>query len=88
MIPETTQLTIYDLMGEDMSIFVKLIDTNHVHVEISDERDVVVYDERSHIYAWDSLVSFAKSVLRYDENIQKEIALLEAEEEYYLGFKR
>jgi hypothetical protein len=85
---ENQDLTLYDLMGEDMSIFCKLIDTKHVHVEINDERDVTVYAETSHIYAWESLVSFARSVLSYDKKIQEEVALLEAEEEYYKGFKK
>lgn len=85
---ENQDLTLYDLMGEYMSTFVKLIDKKHVHVEIIDERDVTVYAETSHIYAWESLVSFARSVLSCDKKIQEEVALLEAEDEYYKGFKK
>ncbi len=70
-----TNLTVYDLMGEDMTIECKLIDTKHVHVEIIDERDVLVYAETNHIYAWESLVSFAKQVLACDERLRQEIEI-------------
>lgn len=70
-----TNLTVYDLMGEDMTIECKLIDTKHVHVEVIDERDVLVYAETSHIYAWESLVSFAKQVLACDERLQNDLEI-------------
>jgi hypothetical protein len=71
------QLTVYDLMGEDMTIECKLIDTKRVHVDIIDENDNSVYSEDSHIYAWESLVSFAKQVLACDERLRQEIEVNE-----------
>ena len=72
-----TNLTVYNLMGEDMSIECKLIDTKHVHVDIIDENDNSVYSEDSHIYAWESLVSFAKQVLACDKRLRQEIEINE-----------
>lgn len=69
--------TIRDLMGEDMSIFAKLIDRKHVYVEVVDENENQVYEETSHIYAWDSLVSFAHQIIRYDERIQENLLRIE-----------
>lgn len=70
MIPETTQLTLHDIMGEDMSILFTFIDMKHICVDVIDERDVMVYSEVSHIYAWESLVRFAKQVLACDEQLR------------------
>lgn len=69
--------TIRDLMGEDMSIFAKLIDRKRVYVEVVDENEKQVYEETSHIYAWDSLVSFAHQIIRYDERIQEHLLRIE-----------
>lgn len=69
--------TIRDLMGEDMSIFAKLIDRKRVYVEVVDENEKQVYEETSHIYAWDSLVSFAHQIIRYDERIQENLLRIE-----------
>jgi hypothetical protein len=72
-----TDLTLYELMGEDMSIFAEALDTMHVHVEVFDETDKQVYFEKTHIYAWESLVGFSKKVLCYDERVQEQMAQLE-----------
>ena len=66
-------LTFHDLCGQDHVIFARLEKDNEVTMEVWDEMEEVVYKEKSHIYAWDSLVSFAKMVLQQDEQIQKEL---------------
>ncbi len=71
------ELTLRELMGEDMSLFAKLIDRKHVHVEVVDENDKEVYAETSHIYAWDSLVTLAHQIIRYDERIQQNLIRIE-----------
>lgn len=72
-----TDLTLYQLMAEDMTIWVKLVDKNHVNIEIQDELDVAVYNETSHIAAWESLVYFAKQIISVDERIQVELEDME-----------
>lgn len=64
--------TLYDLMGQDTSIFAK-VHNGHVEVEVMDERDVTVYKEISHPYAWETLVSFAKQVIKLNERIEKQL---------------
>ncbi len=71
------QLTLYGIMGEDMSIHAKLIDKKHVCVEVIDESDNTVYKETSHLYAWDSLVIFANKVLKLDKKIQEHLIRIE-----------
>lgn len=71
-------LTLYELMGEDMSIEANLIDKNHVCVEVFDESEKIVYQEKSHMYAWESLVYFARQVLLL--NAQLKIKLDEIDE--------
>ncbi len=72
-----TNLTVYGLMGEDHEIWAKPIDAKHVQMEIKNEQDERVYFETSHIYAWESLVSFAKQVLACDERLRQEIEINE-----------
>lgn len=70
-----TDLTIYDLIGEDHEICVKLVTDKHINIEIKNDQDERVYFESSHIYAWESLVSFAKQVLACDERLRQEIEI-------------
>lgn len=67
------ELTLYDIMGEDHSVFARVKD-GQVQTEVWNENDEVVYDETSHRFAWESLVSFARMVLSQDEQIQKELS--------------
>lgn len=72
-----TDLTLYQLMSEDMTIWAKLVDNKHINIEIQDELDVAVYNETSHIAAWESLVYFAKQILSVDERIQAKLEDME-----------
>ena len=74
-----TELTVYDLMGEDHEIEASLNakDPKRVLVEITNEDGQCVYSEESHIYAWESLVLFAQQVLNCDKRIQEHLELLE-----------
>ncbi len=65
------KLTVYDLMGEDHYVFTKKEENDDITIEISNENDVIVYAETSSVYAWDSLVSFARMVLEQDKQLQK-----------------
>jgi len=67
------ELTLYDIMGQDMCIIAKLDGPTSVSVEVLDEDDGQVYCDKSHIYAWDSLVLFARQVIHADERIQREL---------------
>lgn len=66
-------ISLYDICGEDHYIYAKLEKDGEVRVIVENEDEEEVYHEKSHIYAWDSLVSFAKMVLSQDEKIQKEL---------------
>ena len=68
------ELTIYDLMAEDHYVIARKAPNNLLAIEVLNEDDKVVFETKSHRYAWESLVSFAKKVLQQDEMIQKEIA--------------
>lgn len=68
-------LRLYEIMGEDHYIRAHLQKGGEVIVEVLNEDSQEVYKEKSHIYAWDSLVSFAKMVLKQDEKIQKELVI-------------
>lgn len=68
-----TDLTLYDLMSEDMTIWAKLLDNKHIQIQIENELGEIVYLERSHLAAWETMVYFAKQVLSVDERIQREL---------------
>lgn len=72
-----TELTVYDLLGEDHELWAKSIEPKMVQMVIRNESNEVVYFENSHIYAWESLVSFAKQVLACDERLRQEIEINE-----------
>lgn len=65
------ELTVYELMGEDYIIYAKLISQNQVSVKIENEDGEVVFKEKTHKYAWESLVYFAKQVLACNERIEQ-----------------
>jgi hypothetical protein len=66
-------LTLYDLMGSDHTIFARLRKDGEVETEVWNSDDNVVFSQASHHFAWESLVSFAKMVLDQDKKIQKEL---------------
>lgn len=72
-----TDLTLYDLMGEDMILWAKLVNEKEVLVQVKDELARTVFEESTHIYAWESLVSFARQVIACDERIQMELETFE-----------
>lgn len=71
-----TNLTVHDLIGEDHEIQVTLLNgEKHVAIDIHDENSMLVEHLETHIYAWESLVSFAKQVLACDERLRQEIEI-------------
>ncbi len=86
---DMNDLSVHDLMGEDHELTVKLhTDTKHIEITIHDDRCVEVYDDITHINAWESLVYFAKQVINLDRRIQEDIAIIETEDKYHRGFKQ
>lgn len=69
------ELTLYNLMSEDMTIWTSLQGKTHVNVKVQNEEGEVVYAQVSHIYAWESLVSLARQVLACDERLRKDLEL-------------
>jgi len=66
------ELTLYDIMGEGHYIVADRED-GQIRTCVIDENDEVVFEELSHRFAWDSLVSFARMVIREDEKIQEDL---------------
>lgn len=64
-----TELTLNAIMGEDMTIECEGLDDNHVKVSVLDENEELVHEEETHIYAWESLVYFAKQILAVDARL-------------------
>ncbi len=72
------ELTLYEIMGQDHIIFAQLQDDKEVHVVVTDtDEHEIVYSEKSHMFAWESLVSFAKQILACDERLRQEIEINE-----------
>lgn len=65
-----TNLTLYEIMGEDMTLWAKLVNKKEVLVQVKDELDRIVFEESTHIYAWESLVSFAKQIIAANVHIE------------------
>lgn len=65
-----SQVTFYDLGGEDHQIYANLTRTGDVKVVLKNEDDEVIYKEESHIRAWDSIVYLAKQILACDKYIE------------------
>jgi|HubBroStandDraft_2_1064218.scaffolds.fasta_scaffold26968_2 hypothetical protein len=74
---ESYNLSFYDLGGEDHYIFAELCGTREVAVTVENENGQQVYYEKSHIYAWESLVCFAKMILSQNDKIQKKLAQID-----------
>ncbi len=72
-----TDLTLHNIMSEDMVVWAKLHEPKTVSIQVTDEDETTVYDEITHIYAWDSLVSFARQILACDEQVQKDLEVME-----------
>ena len=64
-------LTLHDIMGEDMYIIAKKVSDTKVKVEVINDQEESLFIEDTHIYAWEGLVSFAKKVLEADKNISE-----------------
>ncbi len=72
-----SDLTLHNIMAEDMVIWAKLHEPRTVSIQVTDEDETTVYDEVTHIYAWESLVSFARQILACDEQVQKDLEMME-----------
>ena len=72
-----TNLTLYEIMGEDMTLWAKLVNKKEVLVQVKDELERTVFEEHSHIYAWETLVSFAKQILAANVHIENQKEILE-----------
>lgn len=71
-------LTLYELCGENHIIDVDLISKKQVHVTIvNEETKTVVYDEKSHIFAWEELVAFANQILLCEKVIERKLEELD-----------
>jgi hypothetical protein len=66
------KLTLYEIMGDDHSIFAR-VKNGEVQTEVWNELEEVVFDETSNVHAWNGLVSFARMILKQDERIQKDL---------------
>jgi hypothetical protein len=67
----TKHISLYDICGEDHYVFARAEKDGDVTIIVENEDQHQVYRETGHIYAWDSLVSFARMVLSQDAKIQK-----------------
>ena len=66
-------LTVYDLLGEDHTLWVDVIEKDRLEIEILDDKDNKVFIECTHIYAWDSMVNFAQQVLMCDKRVRQKM---------------
>ena len=69
----TTQISLYDICGDEHYIHANLQKDGDIAIEVQNFDGDQVFKETGHIYAWDSLVAFAKMVLSQDEKIQTEL---------------
>jgi archaeosine-15-forming tRNA-guanine transglycosylase len=68
-----TDLTVYDLMGEDHYVSTSYDAASPaVDVKIYGPYEEVVFHEESHVFAWRSLVHFAKQIIACDEQMKME----------------
>ncbi len=70
-------LTLYEIMGEDMILWAKLVNKKEVLVQVKDELDTTVFEESSNIAAWETLVSFATQIIAADVHIKNQKEILE-----------
>lgn len=62
-------LTLYEIMGEDMYLIANKVSDTKVKVEVLSEQEESLFNEVTHIHAWEGLVSFAKKILEADKYI-------------------
>ncbi len=67
------ELRLYDICAEDHYIVAGVQQDKEIMVQVINEEDDVVYQEKSNSGAWDSLVSFAKMVLEQDKFVQQKL---------------
>jgi len=72
-----TNLTLYEIMGEDMILWAKLVNKKEVLVQVKDELDRTVFEESSNIAAWETLVSFANQILAANVHVENQKEILE-----------
>lgn len=70
-------LTLYEIMADDLVIYATHLKGKQIAVTVTNEEDVVVFHEDSHVFAWESLVYFARQVLNCDKKIQEDLERLE-----------
>jgi len=63
-------LTLFNIMAEDLVIYATYLKDKQIAVTVTNEEDIVVFHEDSHVFAWESLVYFAKQVIILDKTIQ------------------
>lgn len=56
-------LTLYEIMGEDMDLTTSKLSNSQIAIEVRDENNGIVFYEETHPVAWDSLVTFARQIL-------------------------
>lgn len=66
-----TKFSVYDLLSEDHDIYIRRNTNNpkEIDIRIDDKKGNAVYQERSHIFAWQSLVNFAEQVIELNKSI-------------------
>ncbi len=66
-------ISLYNLCAEDHRIFARVKDNSLIQIAIENEDGDIILREDTHLYAWESLVYFAKQVLYHDKRIQKDL---------------
>lgn len=65
-----SEITLYDLMAEDIDVWMKTDEKFGINMQLSDEKgDIIVDDEHVHPYAMESLADFCKQYLRCYERM-------------------
>lgn len=68
---EPRNLRFYDIGAEDHTIATRLEKNRQITMIVYDENDNEVFNETSHPAAWDSVVNFAKLILKQDQRIKE-----------------
>lgn len=66
------QLTVYELMAEDMEIFAQLKNNKQIKIEIFNEDNQLVFEEETHRCAWDALVDIARQIISINKRLEDE----------------
>jgi len=66
-------ISLYDLMAEDISIQARLTNQKEVSIYLEDEKYKPLAHDKTHLYAWESLVYLAKQIISENDKIQREI---------------